>query len=123
MEKRRFRRVPFKAQCVFGYYGISEAGQVETISLNGAMISFHDSLMVPEGETCSLSVTLPEETTTLQFQVVVVYSTLYRIHVQFVSCDEPTRHRMIRLMETLSPEPEKLAEELHLLGWKLPADF
>jgi PilZ domain-containing protein len=118
-EKRRFQRLQYKARSLFDYLGQVTEGQVETISLNGTLVSFADSVMVPEGEICSLAIFPAGEELPLRFSAEVVYSTMYRVGLHFVAYQDDAHRRLLKLMKGLSPAPEKLREESTLLGWEI----
>ena len=117
IEKRRFQRVQFQTPCRLLVHDTEERGQLETLSLNGAMVSFKESVMVPEGESCDLQVFLDGRETPLCFRVTVVYSTLFRLHVRFDNAETETNRRLYRLLRSLVSDPETLRQELQLLPW------
>ena len=118
-DKRRFQRFQFKAQSLFDYLGQVTEAQVETISLNGAMVSFNDSVMIPEGVICSLTISLEGDEVPLRLSVEVVYSTMYRVGLHIVAYHEDAPMRLYRLLKELTDAPEKLQEESALLGWEI----
>ena len=114
-EKRRFHRVRFTAACELTHNDISYKGQLENISLNGALVSFNDGLIVPQDDECILMVYLEGENSPLRLGVRVIYSNFTMIGVKFVLMDAGCRERLNNLVASLSGEPEKLSDELKLL--------
>jgi len=113
IEKRAFPRFRFEARCVLKHDNRSYDGQMVNISLDGAMISFNESTMVPQDEKCSLvifmdSVDIPE-----QIEVVAVYSSLSFIGVKFIGFDEITYPQLYGQIEILSKKPEKYKVMFH----------
>jgi PilZ domain-containing protein len=117
-EKRRFQRLQFKARGLLDYQGQLTEAQVETLSLNGALVSFVDSVIIPEGERCALAIFPAGDQVPLRFSAEVVYSTMYRVGLHFLAYQEDASRRLFRLMSGLSPAPERLREESVLLGWE-----
>jgi hypothetical protein len=118
-EKRRFQRIPYKARSLFDYLGQVTEAQVETISLNGAMVSFDDSVMVPEGESCVLAIFPEGEELPIRLSAEVVFSTMYRVGLHFIAYQDDAPRRLCKLMKELTLSPEKLREESILLGWAI----
>ena len=119
VDKRKFHRVNFNARSVLLYHGAATEGQVETLSLSGVMISFDESVMVPECEICTVEIYLHDGAAPLRFMVEVVYSTLFRVGVQFLSYIDDADERLYQLMVEISPEPESVKREAELLGWSI----
>jgi c-di-GMP-binding flagellar brake protein YcgR len=115
IEKRRFQRIRFTAASDLTHNNISYKGQLENISLNGALLSFNDGLIVPQDDECILIVYLKGENIPLRLTVRVIYSNFTMIGVKFESMDAGTRERVNDLVAALSVEPEKLKDELKLL--------
>ncbi len=114
-EKRRFHRVRFTAAGELIHNGLSYKGQLENISLNGALVSFNDGVVVPQDDDCVLTVFLDRDHKPLRIVVKVIYSNFTMIGVKFAFMDSETRERLNNLVASVSTEPEKLREELKLL--------
>ncbi len=114
-EKRRFHRVRFKCPCEMSHKCIAYKGQLENISLNGALISFEEGVIVPENDECLLKVYMEGESSLLQMAVRVIYSNFTMVGVQFSAMEAADRKRLSKLMEALSNDPVKIAQELKLL--------
>lgn len=115
IEKRRFHRVRFTAKSVLKHHDLAYQGQLENISLNGALVSFSNGIIVPQGDKCILTVWLKGEEIPLRFFVEVIHSSFTMVGVRLFSVDADTRVRLHNLMERITPEPEKLEKELQLL--------
>ena len=118
LEKRRFHRVRFTAASELAHNDITYKGQLENISLNGALLSFSDGVIVPQDEECILTVCLEGEPPPLRLVVKVIYSNFTMIGLKFASLDAGTRERLYNLMARLSSELEKLTIERQLLDRK-----
>jgi c-di-GMP-binding flagellar brake protein YcgR len=118
LEKRRFHRVRFTAPSELTHNDITYKGQLENISLNGALLSFSDGVIIPQDEECILTVRLEGEDEPLRLVVKVIYSNFTMIGIKFASVDAETRERLYKLMTRLSNEPEKLTQERQLLEWE-----
>jgi hypothetical protein len=118
LEKRRFHRVRFTAASELTHNDITYKGQLENISLNGALLSFSDGVIIPQDEECILTVRLEAENDLLRLLVKVIYANFTMIGVKFDSVDTGMGDRLCKLMARLSNEPEKLTKERQLLEWE-----
>jgi c-di-GMP-binding flagellar brake protein YcgR len=115
LEKRRFHRVRFTATSEMIHNNITYKGQLENISLNGALLSFSDGVVVPQDDECILTVFLEGENTPLRMVVQVIYSNFTMIGIKFASIDAETRERLYNLLARLSSDANKLTYERQLL--------
>ena len=115
LEKRRFHRVRFTAACQLTHNGISYMGQVENISLNGALVSFNEGLIVPQDDECLLRVHLAGEGAPLELAAKIIYSNFTMVGAQFISVSAAAMERLHELVASLSKDPAKLSDELKLL--------
>jgi hypothetical protein len=110
-EKRRFHRVRFTTASELIHNDIIYKGQLENISLNGALLSFGDGVVIPQDEECFVTVRLEDEEDPLRLVVKVIYSNFTMIGIKFALVDDVTRARLYKLMAGLSNDPEKLSKE------------
>ena len=115
LEKRRFHRVRFTAPSVLIHNDISYRGQIENISLNGALLSFSDGVIIPQDEKYVLIIWPDGETSLLRMEVKVIYANFTMIGIRFVSMDDGTCNRLYNLMAELGGEPGKLTMESKML--------
>lgn len=115
IERRRFQRIRFTALCELIHNRISYKGRLENISLNGALVSSNEGLIVPQDDECILTFSLTGEADPLRMVVTVIYSNFTMIGIKFVSMDAETRERLINLVTALSGEPERITDELRHL--------
>ncbi|HEX2767758.1 MAG TPA: PilZ domain-containing protein [Geobacteraceae bacterium] len=114
-EKRRFHRIRFMVKSDLTHNNINYPGRLENISLNGALISFSDGVVVPRGEECILMIHLEDENTPLRLVVEVIYSNFTMIGIKLITTDVETRLCLRNLLERLTSEPDKLSRELQQL--------
>jgi hypothetical protein len=110
-EMRQFKRVRFKANCSLRHNNISYLGQMENISLNGALISFSDGVVIPSKEICSLTVYLEEPLPKLCLTIEVIHSNFTMIGIKFASKDAEIQERLRELIERLTAEQEGVVNE------------
>ncbi len=115
LEKRRFHRVRFRCACELIHNGISYKGQLENISLNGALISFEEGVIIPEDDKCFLVIHLEGEVSLLQMTVRVVYSNFTMSGVKFSVMEDAARERLSNLMAALGCDSVRISQELKLL--------
>jgi hypothetical protein len=113
-EKRQFKRVRFKAKCSLRHNNICYLGQMENISINGALISFSDGVVIPRNESCSLTVYLEEENSQLLLKIEVIHSNFTMIGIKFASKDAEMQERLQKLIERLTTGQDKLVNEKQL---------
>ena len=106
-EKRQFQRVRFRAKSELTHNEIIYQGQLENISLNGALISFNDGVVVPQEDECILTIYLEDEETPLRIGVEVIHSNFTMIGIKFNTCDDMSWERLCNLMERLTAEADK----------------
>jgi hypothetical protein len=94
---------------------INSPGRLENISLNGALISFSDGVVVPRDEECILTIHLEDEDTPFRLGVEVIHANFTMIGIKFIASNVETRLRLRNLLERLTPEPDKLSRELQML--------
>jgi hypothetical protein len=85
---------------------------MENISLNGALISFNDGVVIPRDECCSLTVYL--EDVTLRLLIEVIHSNFTMIGVEFAKKDDAMEVRLQKLIERLTTGQEYLVKEQQL---------
>jgi hypothetical protein len=106
-ENRQSHRVRFRAKSELTHNEITYQGQLENISLNGALLSFNDGVVVPEEDECILTIHLEDEETPLRVGVEVKHSNFTMIGIQFNTYDDSARERLCNLMERLIAETDK----------------
>ncbi|GFO58457.1 hypothetical protein GMST_07820 [Geomonas silvestris] len=117
-EQRKFHRVRMTETCSLSYQSTLYHGQLDNISLNGAVVSFTEPVSVPVGAICLLTVYL-KETAPLRLNIEVIHSNNAMIGMRFVPLDEAGQHQLVDLVQRFSTEPEKLASELDILKWQI----
>ena len=116
LEQRLFHRVRFRAECVLNHKNITYRGQLENIAFNGALVSFNEGLIVPQGAECTFMIYLEGEDSPLRFNVEIIHSMFTMVGITFAPYDANTKARMYELMKAVTAEPEKLKQELQLLN-------
>ena len=111
MEQRRFHRVTFSAPSDLIHHDMTYRGRVENISLKGALISADECIMVPLGDTCTLSLRPGEGDPPIVFTARVMHSFFSMVGVSFVDLPETTETRLFDLMKTITTEPDQLRQE------------
>lgn len=110
-EQRQFARVRFKAKCSLSHNNITYLGQMENISLNGALISFNDGVVIPRNESCNLTIYLEEENSQLHLLIEVIHSNFTMIGIKFASKDAGNQEHLHKLIERLITGQEKFVQE------------
>ena len=119
IEQRQFHRVKLTEKCTLTYQETIYQGELENISLNGAVISCADMVPVPLGAICQLVVYLSGEVNPLRLNVEVMHSNHAMLGMRFVPLDEYGQHRLVNLVEKFTTEPDKLVTELDAIKWHI----
>jgi hypothetical protein len=101
-EMRRFQRIRFNAKCSLTHNNITYLGQLENISVNGALISFNDGVVIPKNESCSLTIYLDDENSQLRLLIGVIHSNFTMIGIKFIIKDEEIQERLYNLIKRVT---------------------
>jgi c-di-GMP-binding flagellar brake protein YcgR len=119
IEQRQFHRVKLTERCDLAYQNTNYQGELENISLNGAVISFAENLSIPMGSICLLTVYLKGEASPLRLNAEVIHSNLASLGMRFVPLDEYGQNCLVHLVESFTTEPEMLVTELARIKWHI----
>lgn len=118
IEKRQFHRIGMTETCSLSHQDKLYEGQLDNISLNGAVASFPDDVELPTGAICLLTIYLKDDSI-LKLNVEIIHSNTAMVGMRFVPLDEDGQHRLVNLVEKFTTEPAKLASELEKLKWHI----
>ena len=110
IEKRKFQRARLSAKSMLIHDDAVYHGQLENISLNGALVRFEQGVIVPLGQY-DLTVNIEGEGAPLRFIVDIVCATNALSGMRFVSCGADTETTLVQLMGRLIPEPDQMRNE------------
>ena len=111
MPQRFFRRVLFTAKSDVKFEDVIFKGQLENISLNGALISFEDDISVHRGDKCFLTI-YPEDGS----QPIRIIAEAAHLHgnlvgIRFLAIDAESQAFLYELVKKLPAEPENTDDE------------
>jgi c-di-GMP-binding flagellar brake protein YcgR len=114
VERRKFQRVRLTAKCMLSHHDDIYRGQLENISLNGALVRFERAVIVPVGQY-DLTVYLEGDDTPLQLIVKIVCATNLLTGIRFVSCEADSETRLSQLVEklTLGPDTQGIGQRAY----------
>lgn len=115
MEQRRFHRVTFSAPSDLIHHDMVYRGRVENISLRGAMVSADECIMIPLGETCTLSLRDQEGAPPIVLTVEIVHCFFSMVGVKLVGFSDDAEERLYRLLQSITSEPERLKNEWEVI--------
>jgi hypothetical protein len=110
IEQRKFQRAKLTAKSMLSNDDALYQGQLENISLNGALVRFEQGVIVPLGRY-DLAVYIEGEGAPLQFIVEIVCATNALSGMKFVSCEADTETSLFQLMDKLTARPDQLRNE------------
>ncbi|HBG05296.1 MAG: pilus assembly protein PilZ [Geobacteraceae bacterium GWC2_58_44] len=111
MEQRRFHRVTFSAPSDLIHQDMTYRGRLDNISLRGAMVSADECIMIPPGDTCTLSIRPDEKAPPIILTAEIVHCFFSMVGVKFVAFSEDAEQRLFELIKTITPEPDRLRNE------------
>ena len=91
MQQRWFHRVLFTAKSVVTFDDVIFKGQLENISLNGAMISFEKDITVNRGDKCFLTIYPEGDSQPIRIIAEVVRFLRNMVGIKFVAIDAETQ--------------------------------
>lgn len=106
VERRSHRRYRLAATCMLSGHDATFAGQLENISLNGALIRFEEGRSVPRRGEYDFTVCLEDGDVCLRLIIEVVCVTNGLTGITFVPCDADTGERLRQLAGTLTAGPD-----------------
>jgi hypothetical protein len=119
IEQRQFHRAKLTEKCLLSYQNVLYSGELENISLNGAVISLTDTFSIPNGAICLLTVDLKGELSPLKLNVEVIHTNHAMLGMRFVPLDEYGQNCLAHLVGKFTSEPDKLSTELEMIGWHI----
>jgi len=111
MPQRWFHRVLFTAKSVVTLDDVIFKGNIENISLNGALISFENDMPVNRGDKCVLTIYPEGESQPIRIIAEVVRFLRHMVGIKFVAMDEETQLCLYELVKRVTTEPENMNEE------------
>lgn len=111
MEMRRYHRVKFSAPAVLVHREMRYEVSLENVCLRGALVSATGCLMVPVGETCTLTVPGGVGNRAIEIAVQVIHGFFSMAGLEFVAFGEGSEESWYRLMQGITPRPDKLLQE------------
>ena len=111
MQQRWFHRVLFTAKSVVTLDDVIFKGQIENISLNGALISFEKDITVNCGDKCFLTIYPEGESQPIRIIAEVVRILRNLVGIKFVAIDAETQVCLYELVNRVTTEPENMNAE------------
>lgn len=112
MPNRRFRRIHFETEVKLSVGHEVWFGELLEVAMKGAMIRTNAPLPLTPGTDCSLSITLPGTTISLNFQALLVHSEERHYGFRFISEDLETFTHLRKLIELNTGDAEATRSEL-----------
>jgi len=115
MQQRLFRRVLFTAKSVATVDDVIFKGQIENISLNGALISFEKDISVNRGDKCFLTIYPESDSKPIRIIAEVVRFLRNMVGIKFVAIDAESKSCLCELVKRLTTEHENMNAEIDKL--------
>jgi hypothetical protein len=112
MHNRRFRRIPFEAEVTLNIGPDIWPGELLDVAMKGAMVGTDRPLPLPLGTNCSLCISLPGTSISLDFQAVLIHCEDHRYGFRFISENLETFTHLRKLIELNTGDAEATRSEL-----------
>jgi hypothetical protein len=112
IEKRKSHREHLLTRTILSQQDSILHGQLENISMSGALVRLEFGTYLPKGGEYDLTVYLEGEAFPLQFNVEVVSVAFALAGIKFVSYFDDTETRLSALLRQLSSQPDRATIEL-----------
>ena len=119
IERRKHPRVRLTANSVLRFQDEDYKGQLENISVSGALVKLERSVVLSLGGEYLLTIYIEGGNTLLQLFVEVVCAMPSYTGVKFVSCDTETTNRLEQLVEKLAHEQESTKTRLDTIRFHM----
>jgi len=106
IEQRKHHRVNLSTKTLLSQQDTIYHGQLENISLNGALLRLEHGTYLPEGSENVLTVFIEWEAVPYRFSTVVVCASFAIVGVKFLSYLDDTENRLAKMIEKLSYESD-----------------
>ena len=123
LEKRQFQRLQHSSKTILSHHDAIYQGQLENISMNGALVRLEHGTFLPQCNGYDLKVFIDGENTPFQLNAEVVCVTFAMAGIKFTSYKADTKTRLERLLEKLSLEPDTARTERERIRRRLADDF
>jgi hypothetical protein len=122
IEKRQLHRLQLSSKTILSRHGNIYQGQLEKISMTGALIRFEHGTLLPKGSEYELTLVVVGEDDPLQINAEVIYFTIEMAGIKFVSFKADSGARLAELIEKSSSEPDNEMAEREKI-WRLFANY
>lgn len=127
MQQRWFQRVLFTVKCMVTLDDVIIKGQIENISLNGALISFGKDTIVNHGDKCFLTIYLEDQSELIRIDAEVVRFLHNMVGIKFGALDPDTQsglYEMVNRMTTMSEKQKYESDRMrgHLADYLMPTN-
>lgn len=112
MNNRHFRRIPFEAEVTLTVDGNDWKGQLLDVALKGALVGTTTPLPLELGAKCSLCISLPGTSISLDFETEMVHSEEQCYGFKFISENLETLTHLRKLIELNTGDVETTRSEL-----------
>lgn len=110
MEHRRFHRITYTAPGLFSCNNLTHEGRLGNISLQGAMFSANEGVMVSPGDRCTLTIRDESLEAPLLMYAEVVHAFYSMVGVKF-HANREEEELLYDLLKGLTPDPALLQHE------------
>ena len=111
IDRRQFHRVQLSSKTILSNNDSNYQGQLENISMTGALVRIEHGTFLPKGSEYGMSVYIDGEDAPLQLNVEVVCVNFALAGIKFVSFKADSGTRLAKLIERFSSEPDVVMAE------------
>jgi hypothetical protein len=111
LEKRNFPRIKLATKSILSSNDAVYQGQLENISMNGALVRLEHGAYLPEGSELDLALYVNGDAIPLQLKVEIVCVSFAMAGVKFISCTTDAKNHLATLMDTMSSDSDNAKVE------------
>jgi c-di-GMP-binding flagellar brake protein YcgR len=119
IERRKHPRVRLTAKSVLRYRDEDYKGQLENISISGALVKLEQSVVLSLGGEYILTIYVENESIPFQLFAEVVCATPSYAGLKFVSCDAGVVNHLEQLVRRLASEQESIKAGMETIRFHL----
>ena len=108
IERRKPKRVRLTINSMQSHHDTIYRGQLQSISLNSALVRFEKGIILPPGSDYNLTVYIEDDDAPLCLIVEVVCTNHTVTGLKFVSCEADAETRLSQLVDKFNSGPENL---------------
>lgn len=110
-KQRKFVRVRCRVKSSLEHKGHIVHGHLENISVSGALLRLHESMLARPGDLCRLSIYPSEEKAPLRIRAELIHIGFSMAGLRFMEIEEQTKISLLAFLNTIGSDNEVVQNE------------